>query len=65
MWRGTRRSTHAVWNAPFYARRGFATLAESQWDERLRACREAERTAGFPMARRVLMRRELVSDAGG
>jgi GNAT superfamily N-acetyltransferase len=53
-----------AWNAPFYARRGFATLAESQWDERLRACREAERTAGFPMARRVLMRRELVWGAG-
>jgi len=47
------------WNGPFYARRGFATLAEHEWDARLRACREAERAAGFPMARRVLMRRVL------
>ncbi|MCW3479890.1 GNAT family N-acetyltransferase [Neisseriaceae bacterium JH1-16] len=53
-----------AWNAPSYARRGFATLAESEWDERLRVCREAERAAGFPMARRVLMRRELALGAG-
>ena len=45
------------WNAPFYARRGFAVLPKSSWGPDLRKLVERERMLGFPMQQRVVMQR--------
>jgi len=44
-------------NEPFYRRCGFESLAESDLSPGLLRLREAERRAGLPMDRRVIMRR--------
>jgi len=51
--------SHVPWNAPFYERMGFRTLAPAELTPELRAtlAREAER--GLDPARRVAMRRPL------
>lgn len=46
-------------NAPFYARLGFAELPEAEAGPALLDVRRREEEAGFPMQRRVLMRRAL------
>ena len=46
-------------NAPFYERLGFVELPESEAGPDLRAVRRREQEAGFPMQRRVMMRRAL------
>ncbi len=46
-------------NAPFYERLGFVELPESEAGPDLRGVRRREQEAGFPMHRRVLMRRAL------
>ncbi|WP_179646842.1 GNAT family N-acetyltransferase [Spinactinospora alkalitolerans] len=51
-----------AFNAPWYARRGFAELPEPAWGPRLRAQWEAEIDAGIAVAPRIVMRRGL---AGG
>lgn len=49
-----------TWNAPFYARHGFAVLEDAELTPGLAARREAERAAGLDEAGpRVVMRREL------
>jgi GNAT superfamily N-acetyltransferase len=45
------------WNAPWYARRGFAELAETKLTTGLRAILERERAAGLEPPPRVAMRR--------
>lgn len=49
------------WNAPYYARLGFVSLADEALSTGLRALREAEGLAGLPLAARVAMR----LDVGG
>lgn len=49
------------WNAPFYAKRGFSELAETEWGQGLCDIVARERMLGFPMRLRVVMRRELAS----
>lgn len=46
-------------NAPFYERLGFVELPEREAGSELQAVRRREREAGFPMERRLLMRRAL------
>jgi GNAT superfamily N-acetyltransferase len=46
------------WNAPFYQRRGFRIVATEDLSEGLIRLKKAEATAGLPMDRRVIMRRE-------
>lgn len=48
-----------AWNAPFYARIGFRTLAEDELTEGLLRLREIEAGLGLPISKRVMMRREL------
>jgi GNAT superfamily N-acetyltransferase len=49
-----------AWNAPFYSRRGFVTLAADDLTPELAAVREWERAAGLDdVGSRVAMRREL------
>ena len=45
------------WNAPWYARHGFAVLEEQGWGPELRALVEHERALGIEVAPRVVMRR--------
>lgn len=47
------------WNAPFYARRGFALVEESAWTPAFFVLRSLERAAGLPLERRIFMRKEL------
>jgi GNAT superfamily N-acetyltransferase len=47
------------WNAPFYARLGFAPLAEDALGPGLRGVVAAERAQGLDMDRRVVMRRSI------
>ncbi|MFC0864111.1 GNAT family N-acetyltransferase [Sphaerimonospora cavernae] len=47
------------WNAPWYARRGFAVLPPEQWGPELAALVEHERALGIELAPRVVMRKEL------
>ncbi|GAB2496091.1 GNAT family N-acetyltransferase [Pseudoxanthomonas sangjuensis] len=47
------------WNAPFYARRGFAEFDEAAWGDQLRGIVGRERLLGFPAGLRVAMRRLL------
>jgi GNAT superfamily N-acetyltransferase len=49
------------WNAPFYAKRGFAELPGTEWGQGLREIVARERMLGFPMQLRVVMRRELAA----
>jgi GNAT superfamily N-acetyltransferase len=44
------------WNAPYYARLGFVPLADEMLPPGLRALREAEGSAGLPVASRLAMR---------
>lgn len=45
------------WNEPFYRRHGFIEIPESGYCERLLQLRAAEKAAGLPLERRVIMRR--------
>lgn len=47
------------WNAPYYARLGFAILAENELTEEFVQIREAEARAGLPVGQRVIMRKVL------
>jgi GNAT superfamily N-acetyltransferase len=47
------------WNAPFYARLGFAVVPLDEYDARLHARREADGRCGFPLASRVIMRAQV------
>ncbi|MFI6484112.1 GNAT family N-acetyltransferase [Nonomuraea sp. NPDC050663] len=44
------------WNAPWYARHGFAVVPEPAWGPELRALVEHERALGIELAPRVVMR---------
>lgn len=46
------------WNAPFYSRRGFRILDPAEWSDALRGLRCLEQSAGLPVDRRVMMRRD-------
>jgi GNAT superfamily N-acetyltransferase len=46
-------------NAPFYTRLGFVEMPETEAGPELRGVRRREQEAGFPMQRRLLMRRTL------
>jgi GNAT superfamily N-acetyltransferase len=48
------------WNAPFYAKRGFSGLTETEWGQGLHEVVARERMLGFPMQLRVVMQRALV-----
>lgn len=48
-----------AWNAPFYARRGFALVEERAWTPAFFALRAVERAAGLSLERRIFMRKEL------
>ncbi|MDQ0793115.1 GNAT family N-acetyltransferase [Streptomyces sp. B1I3] len=52
------------WNAPYYARLGFRTLAEHEIGEGLRAIRAQEAEHGLDRWPRVCMRRELPIGTG-
>lgn len=47
------------WNAPWYARHGFAVLAESEWGPQLAEQWREEAETGIAVLPRVVMRREL------
>ncbi|HWJ72481.1 MAG TPA: GNAT family N-acetyltransferase [Kaistia sp.] len=47
------------WNAPFYARHGFAPVEIEDWGPAFHLLNGAERAAGLPLDRRVFMRKEL------
>jgi GNAT superfamily N-acetyltransferase len=47
------------WNAPFYARIGFQTMAEEELGPGLLAVRAHEAEDGLPVEQRVFMRRDL------
>ncbi|MFC3677791.1 GNAT family N-acetyltransferase [Ferrovibrio xuzhouensis] len=49
------------WNAPYYARLGFREMLPGEYGPDLRMELARQQAAGFPMADRVAMRRELVS----
>lgn len=49
------------WNAPFYARMGFAPMATDDLDVRLQATLADEIAAGLPAERRCAMQRRIVS----
>ncbi|GBQ26927.1 GNAT family N-acetyltransferase [Gluconacetobacter sacchari] len=50
-----------AWNAPFYARAGFATLPDAALTPRLRGVLAAEAAHGLPAARRCAMRRAVAA----
>jgi len=50
---------HLAWNAPYYAKRGFRTLTESELTDELHRLRAHEATYGLDPNLRVVMRREL------
>ncbi|WP_036325515.1 GNAT family N-acetyltransferase [Microbispora sp. ATCC PTA-5024] len=50
------------WNAPWYARRGFAVLPPELWGPELAALVERERAMGIELAPRVVMRRDVRAD---
>lgn len=57
--------TDVPWNAPFYARHGFAVIPPRQYTPALAAHHAHDRERGFPMHLRVYMRRRLqLSPAG-
>jgi GNAT superfamily N-acetyltransferase len=47
------------WNAPFYARHGFAEVPRSGWPRALRFTFMSEGSHGHPQWRRTIMRREV------
>ena len=47
------------WNAPFYARRGFAPVDPPEWGPAFHLLHHLEQAAGLPIERRVFMRKEL------
>ncbi|MCC5580533.1 GNAT family N-acetyltransferase [Microtetraspora sp. AC03309] len=47
------------WNAPWYARRGFAVLPPEKWGPELRVLVEHERALGLELAPRVVMLKDL------
>ncbi len=47
------------WNAPWYARRGFAVLPPERWGPEPAALVEHERALGIGQAPRVVMRKDL------
>jgi predicted N-acetyltransferase YhbS len=47
------------WNAPYYRRLGFSTIADANLDERLRALRAAHVARGLDESKRVFMWREV------
>ncbi|MBO3746940.1 GNAT family N-acetyltransferase [Streptosporangiaceae bacterium NEAU-GS5] len=47
------------WNAPWYAKRGFAVLEAAAWGPEMAALVAYERGMGIAMAPRVVMRRDL------
>lgn len=49
------------WNAPYYARLGFREMLPGEYGPDLRIELARQQAAGFPMADRVAMRRELAS----
>jgi GNAT superfamily N-acetyltransferase len=51
--------THVAWNAPYYARCGFHTLADSDLTSGLRRIRQQEAAHGLDRWSRVCMRRDL------
>ncbi|MDO1530375.1 4-(cytidine 5'-diphospho)-2-C-methyl-D-erythritol kinase [Fulvimonas sp. R45] len=53
------------WNAPFYARHGFAPIAPERYTPALARHREQDRERGFPMHLRVYMRRALAPAPDG
>ncbi|MEW9530409.1 GNAT family N-acetyltransferase [Microbispora sp. NPDC049125] len=50
------------WNAPWYARRGFAVLPRAEWGPELTALVERERALGIELAPRVVMHRTMRKD---
>ncbi|MEZ0071455.1 GNAT family N-acetyltransferase [Planotetraspora sp. GP83] len=46
------------WNAPWYARRGFAVLPPAEWGAELASLVEHERALGIELAPRVVMRKD-------
>lgn len=52
------------WNAPFYARRGFAEIAECEMNARLRIIREREASLGLDVDNRCAMRLAVWSPSG-
>ncbi|MEO7911124.1 MAG: GNAT family N-acetyltransferase [Roseiflexaceae bacterium] len=52
-----------LWNGPYYARLGFRTLDVARISPALQAVRQDEAAAGLPMAQRICMQLDLVSQA--
>ena len=52
------------WNAPYYARLGFAIVAEVDLSEGLRRIRQREEASGLAAWPRVVVRRPVASDPG-
>ena len=50
------------WNAPFYARRGFAEMPRTEWPRAFRMQFMAENRHGHPPWRRTIMQRLLGCD---
>ena len=50
---------HVLWNAPYYARCGFTTVAPDEWGPRMRHIRAAEAARGLDRYERVVMRRDV------
>jgi GNAT superfamily N-acetyltransferase len=53
------------WNAPYYARLGFAPLAEEDWGPELREARRREAAHGLDAWPRLAMRRAVATDVLG
>lgn len=47
------------WNAPFYAKHGFAAVARENWTPGFFVLHQREKDAGLPMERRCFMRKEV------
>jgi GNAT superfamily N-acetyltransferase len=47
------------WNAPFYARRGFAEMPQGSWPHAVRQQVQQENSHGHPSWRRIVMRRRV------
>jgi GNAT superfamily N-acetyltransferase len=52
---------HILWNAPFYCKRGFSTVAEVHYGKELSAIIEKEKASG--LKNRIAMRFEVIHDA--
>jgi hypothetical protein len=51
---------HVPWNAPYYARHGFAVLSEHELGPGLRRLRDEETRHGLDPTLRVVMRKEVM-----